>query len=88
MDKVENIIIEGFTYQWNKARFLHSSWLQSHFAYTLCSLSFLSISRINVGKISLTTSSLRARSIKPKFPEIPVQNQMEWNISKTLGTIH
>ena len=26
----------------------------------------------------------RARSIKPKFPEIPVQNQMERNISKTL----
>ena len=29
-----------------------------------------------------TTSG--ARSIKPKFPEIPVQNQMERNISKTL----
>ena len=26
----------------------------------------------------------RARSIKPKFPEIPVQNQMERTISKTL----
>ena len=28
--------------------------------------------------------NLGARSIKPKFPEIPVQNQMERNISKTL----
>ena len=27
---------------------------------------------------------LGARSVKPKFPEIPVQNQMERNISKTL----
>ena len=44
----------SFTYQWNKARFLPSSWLQSHFAESHCSLIFLSISRINVGKISLT----------------------------------
>ena len=47
----------GLTYQWNKARFLWSSWLQSHFD---CSLSFLSISRINVGEISLTTPSFRS----------------------------
>ena len=33
---------------------------------------------------SAVTGWHRARCIKPKFPEIPVQNQMERNISKTL----
>ena len=33
-------------------------------------------------KFAYSYQQQRARSIKPKFPEIPVQNQMEQDISK------
>ena len=40
--------------------------------------------RVRYYKNSSCRTNSRARPIKPKFPEIPVQNQMERNISKTL----